>query len=238
MKYRLGIDLGGTNIVAAVVDEKYKIVGKASCKTAVPRPEEEICDSMAEVALKMGVRQPKTLDDMVQLTGMDKKHLEELLEENENLSLELDPKCAWALRNMHLFPVEINSADVETLLRVPGIGAKGAYKIVAARRFATLTFSDLQKMRIVLKRARHFITCAGKFYGIEGEERVRSALSIAERIDGASQMSFFDGENSGLLLPKEKQPSLSLLTPTEDAEKRFLLTSSAENARAVLSGQF
>ncbi|MBE7093789.1 MAG: putative DNA modification/repair radical SAM protein [Clostridiales bacterium] len=162
----------------------------------------------------------------------------EIVDEQENLSTEYDPKCAWALRNMHLFPVEINSADVETLLRVPGIGAKGAYKIVAARRFASLTFSDLQKMRIVLKRARHFITCAGKFYGVEGEEKVKSALSMAERLDGASQMSFFDGENSGLLLPKEKQPSLSLLTQTEDAEKRFLLTSSAENARAVLSGQF
>lgn len=50
--YRLGIDLGGTNIVAGVVDENYKIVAKASCKTAVPRPESEICDSMAEVALQ------------------------------------------------------------------------------------------------------------------------------------------------------------------------------------------
>ena len=50
--YRLGIDLGGTNIVAGVVDEKYKIIAKASCKTAVPRPESEICDSMAEVAKK------------------------------------------------------------------------------------------------------------------------------------------------------------------------------------------
>ena len=50
--YRLGIDLGGTNIVAGVVDENYKIVAKASCKTAVPRPESEICDSMAEVAVK------------------------------------------------------------------------------------------------------------------------------------------------------------------------------------------
>ncbi len=64
MKYRLGIDLGGTNIVAAVVDEKYKIVGKASCKTAVPRPEEEICDSMAEVALKAVAKAKLTMDDI------------------------------------------------------------------------------------------------------------------------------------------------------------------------------
>ena len=64
MKYRLGIDLGGTNIVAAVVDEKYKIVGKASCNTAVPRPEEEICDSMAEVALKAVAKAKLTMDDI------------------------------------------------------------------------------------------------------------------------------------------------------------------------------
>lgn len=50
--YRLGIDLGGTNIVAGVVDENYKIISKASCKTAVPRPESDICDSMSEVALQ------------------------------------------------------------------------------------------------------------------------------------------------------------------------------------------
>ena len=62
--YRLGIDLGGTNIVAAVVDEKYKIVARASCKTAVPRPEEEICDSMAEVALKAVTKAKITLDDI------------------------------------------------------------------------------------------------------------------------------------------------------------------------------
>lgn len=50
--YRLGIDLGGTNIVAGVVDENYEIIAKASCKTNVPCPESEICDSMADVALK------------------------------------------------------------------------------------------------------------------------------------------------------------------------------------------
>ena len=50
--YRLGIDLGGTNIVAGVVDENYESIAKASCKTNVPRPESEICDSMADVALK------------------------------------------------------------------------------------------------------------------------------------------------------------------------------------------
>lgn len=63
--YRLGIDLGGTNIVAGVVDDvKHKIIAKASCKTAVPRPESEICDSMAEVALKAVDKAKLTIDDI------------------------------------------------------------------------------------------------------------------------------------------------------------------------------
>ncbi|MCD8026327.1 MAG: ROK family protein [Clostridiales bacterium] len=62
--YRLGIDLGGTNIVAGVIDEKYKIVAKASCKTNVPRPESEICDSMTEVALKAIEKAKITIDDV------------------------------------------------------------------------------------------------------------------------------------------------------------------------------
>ncbi len=62
--YRLGIDLGGTNIVAGVVDKNYKIVARASCKTAVPRPESEICDSMAEVAKKAIEKAKITIDDI------------------------------------------------------------------------------------------------------------------------------------------------------------------------------
>lgn len=65
--YRLGIDLGGTNIVAGVVDEEFKIVAKASCKTAVPRPESEICDSMAEVALKAVEKAGITMDDVASI---------------------------------------------------------------------------------------------------------------------------------------------------------------------------
>ena len=159
----------------------------------------------------------------------------EIVGEGENLAVEYDPKCAWALKNMHLFPVEINRADVETLLRVPGIGAKGAYKIVAARRFAKLTFEDLQKMRIVLKRARHFITCGGRFYGAETEERVRTALAVAERLDGAKQLSFFDGNESDLLRKSERQ---SICLSVLDGTKNFLLNSTPSIAKSALDGQF
>lgn len=76
----------------------------------------------------------------------------------------LDPKTSWALRNFHYFPVEINRASYETLLRVPGIGIKSALIIVKARKYASVTFDELKKMGVVLKRAKYFITCNGKYY--------------------------------------------------------------------------
>jgi len=83
---------------------------------------------------------------------------------DENLSLEMDPKCHWAVNNLDKFPVEVNRADYTTLLRVPGIGQISAQKIVAARRVNKLDFDALKKMRVVLKRAKYFITCDGKTY--------------------------------------------------------------------------
>ena len=87
---------------------------------------------------------------------------EEILDpEHPFLDLEIDPKLAWALRNRQVFPVDVNTADYELILRVPGIGARSAKRIVAARRFATLTLDNLHKFGVVLKRARYFITCRG-----------------------------------------------------------------------------
>jgi putative DNA modification/repair radical SAM protein len=117
--------------------------------------------------------------------------VEELLSEEENLSMEFDPKCAWALKNMHLFPVEINRAPLETLLRVPGIGAKNAYKIIEARKYCKLTFESLSKMRVALKRAKHFITCDGKFFGAKNENAVRGFLSAVETQESAVQLDLF-----------------------------------------------
>ena len=116
---------------------------------------------------------------------------EEIAGEGENLPEAYDPKCAWALKNMHLFPVEINSAPLEMLLRVPGIGTLGAYKILKARKFTALGFDDLAKMRIVLKRAKHFITCNGKFYGSENENTVRTLLALESREEKYEQLSLF-----------------------------------------------
>ncbi|MBD5632191.1 MAG: putative DNA modification/repair radical SAM protein [Clostridia bacterium] len=125
-------------------------------------------------------------------------NVDEICGEDENLSEEYDPKCAWALRNMQLFPVEINTAPLEMLLRVPGIGAKSAYKITEARKFAALDFDNLEKMRIVLKRAKHFITCKGKFYGADSYAQVKYALLLDGRSEVSKQLSMFSTTETAL----------------------------------------
>ena len=114
----------------------------------------------------------------------------EIVSEAENLAEEYDPKCAWALAHMEKFPVEVNTAPVETLVRVPGIGIRGAYRIREARKYTALNFDDLKKMRIVMKRARHFITANGKFYGEEHFGRIKSLLAAQEQSENAEQLSF------------------------------------------------
>ena len=75
------------------------------------------------------------------------------------LDLEIDPKLAYAIRNLHLFPVDINRADYEMILRVPGIGVQSAKMIVDARRFRRLNSYHLKQIGVVMKRAQYFITC-------------------------------------------------------------------------------
>ena len=75
------------------------------------------------------------------------------------LDLEVDPKLAWALRHPEFFPVDINTAAYEHILRVPGIGVKSAVLIVNSRRFNRITSYHLKKMGVVMKKAKYFITC-------------------------------------------------------------------------------
>ena len=88
---------------------------------------------------------------------------EELLSEaRPNFNVLLDPKCDWALRHLEFFPMEVNKAPYEMLLRIPGIGVKSAQRIVKARRIGSLSFDDLKRIGVVLKRALYFICCNGK----------------------------------------------------------------------------
>lgn len=76
-----------------------------------------------------------------------------------DLDLEIDPKLAWALRHPDKFPVDVNRADYELLLRIPGLGVKSAKMIVVSRRYGKVSASQLKKMGVVMKKAQYFITC-------------------------------------------------------------------------------
>lgn len=103
---------------------------------------------------------------------------DEIVDVNANLDIQFDPKTHWALRHLEHFPIDINKAPLHTLIRIPGIGVRGAQKILQARRFKSLTFEDLKQLKIPIKRARYFII-AGKSYQKEVplyEDRLKIAL--------------------------------------------------------------
>lgn len=123
----------------------------------------------------------------------------ELLDDkNPNFNINFDPKTNWALSNIHLFPIEVNKASKEMLLRVPGIGARSVQRILAIRRVTPLSFEDLKKIGVVLKRAQYFITCKGKYFGdvefdkdcIETKLTPNQDLNVLE--SQGNQISFFD----------------------------------------------
>ena len=138
-------------------------------------------------------------DWLLRFYGFEAKEL--LSEDRPDFNILLDPKADWALRHLEEFPVEINRAPYEKLLRVPGIGVKSARRIVQARRSSQLEFQHLKKIGVVLRRAVYFITCNGRMmYSVKIEEDfiTRQLLDCKERLpfdaDGATyrQLSLFD----------------------------------------------
>ena len=101
------------------------------------------------------------------------------------LDLEVDPKLGWALRNLDLFPVDINLADAELLKRIPGIGLKSVGKILKARRFTKLNFDHLKKIGIAINRAKYFICAAGDF-----ERKVYSQPQLKRIIVGEMKSKY------------------------------------------------
>jgi len=125
---------------------------------------------------------------------------QEILDETHpNFDAALDPKSDWALRHPEFFPVEVNRADYEAILRVPGIGVRGAQRIVVARRRGPLSFEGLKRLGIVLKRAQYFITCSGRMLpGLRcSPESVYRRLAGLEQAqlgeESWQQISLFDG---------------------------------------------
>lgn len=103
-----------------------------------------------------------------------------LSEERPNFNEMLDPKCDYALRHLELFPVDVQTASYDLILRVPGIGPKSARRIVNSRRYGKLDFDNLKKMGVVLKRAHYFITCSGKMmYNTPIDEKYITRQMIA-----------------------------------------------------------
>ncbi len=116
----------------------------------------------------------------------------------------IDPKCNWAVNHIDRFPVEVNRASLEELLRVPGIGERSARRIIFTRRQSRLDFDGLKKLGVVLKRAKYFITCGGKSQaGLRfGEQEILQSLMSKKEFDlyrssvflpdGSKQLSFFE----------------------------------------------
>jgi putative DNA modification/repair radical SAM protein len=122
----------------------------------------------------------------------------ELLDEDHpNLDMRLDPKSDWALRHLERFPVEVNRAEYQALLRVPGIGVRSAQRIVRARRTCRLGEEELKRLGVVLKRARYFITAGGRYLGgirLDAPELLARLTAPAKRKASRDQLELFPAE--------------------------------------------
>ena len=106
-----------------------------------------------------------------------------LTEDAPDLDYDLDPKVVWALRHIEVFPFEVNTATEAELLRIPGVGNISAQRIMRQRRVQKVRYEDLKKMGVVLKRARFFLTCDGRYYGgrEQGPEKLRALFALEEQ---------------------------------------------------------
>ena len=117
-------------------------------------------------------------------------------DEHAQLDLDIDPKLSWALRHPEIFPLDVNTAPYEQILRIPGVGVLSAKKIVAARRYGRLTTEQLKKIGVVMKRAKYFIVCRELSMNTVNEvhpEYIRKILNenkIKEKNPGQLRLTF------------------------------------------------
>ena len=125
-------------------------------------------------------------------------NVNDIIGNNSNLDLLLDPKANYALNNLHLFPIEVNKASYYDLLKVHGIGPKSAKRIISSRKVFSLNFPDLKRLGVVMKRASYFITCNGKYYlnnNMFKEKIIRKNLVLEEsfnKVTNYKQLELFD----------------------------------------------
>lgn len=107
----------------------------------------------------------------------------EIVEQGDDLDLSVDPKTGWALRHREQFPVDVQTADQETLLRVPGLGARAVGRVLAARRLSRLTLNDLKRVGAVVKRAKPFVITADWRPGaLTDREDLKAALTAPTQL--------------------------------------------------------
>lgn len=155
--------------------------------------------------------------------------------DNPFLATDIDPKANWAINNLDLFPIEVNKAPYDMLIRVPGIGVRGAKLIIKARRRSALREQELRKLGVAFKRARYFITCCGIYMG-KGIDFSRESLHarLSAQIEGGNhgrradkampgQMSLFETEEgiqqNGRRLPNAEKAKSPKLRPSYPAQK-------------------
>ncbi|MBC7902497.1 MAG: putative DNA modification/repair radical SAM protein [Gemmatimonadaceae bacterium] len=115
-------------------------------------------------------------DWLMRFYGFNVKEIVDPL--NPHLDMEIDPKLSWALRNLDVFPIDINRAAYELILRVPGIGVGSAQKIVAARKFGDLNWEQLKKIGVSYNRAKYFIHCKSMDFSLKD----LSSIAIRQQI--------------------------------------------------------
>jgi len=116
--------------------------------------------------------------------------------DNPSLELDIDPKLAWAIRNLQMFPVDINKADLRLILRIPGIGVQSAHKIVSARKFRKLNWDNVKALGVAINRAKYFITCNSSIF----EKKDLAGTAIKQFILAESQSKYFKNKRDQLSL--------------------------------------
>ena len=194
-----------------ILRDEYGFRGYIHAK-AVPGTSPELIDRLGRLADRMSenldLPSQRSLYQADWLMRFYKFDVSEIIDEdNPYLDPQLDPKANWAVNHLEHFPVEVNTAPLEMLLRVPGIGPRGARLIVKARRTCCLHEPELRKLGIAYKRARFFITCNGKYAGA-GTPFTPGALR-------AQLAAPIDGGKHGRRAAKQCQGQLSLFNPLE-----------------------
>ena len=133
-------------------------------------------------------------DWLLRFYGFDVREL--LNKEYPNLDADIDPKLSWALRNMHLFPVDVNTAEKRMLARIPGLGMKSVYKILNARKYRRLNWENLKAIGIAFNRAKYFMICDSR----DWERRDLEPARIKSMILQSSQSKYQKMYNNQLTL--------------------------------------